>query len=66
MPSPERAPVLIMATRAGRPEHTPEAEPVLVAQTSSEVILVLDDGEELRFDQAELRQAMSPASGDAR
>jgi hypothetical protein len=54
----ERAPVLLMATRAGRPEHAPEAEPVLVAQTSAEVILVLDDGEELRFDQAELRRAL--------
>jgi hypothetical protein len=54
----ERAPVLLMATRAGHPEHTPEAEPVLVAQTSAEVILVLDDGEELRFDQAELRRAL--------
>lgn len=52
-------PILVMATRAGRPEHTPEAEPVLVAQTSSEVILVLDDGEEIRFDKSELREAVS-------
>lgn len=53
-------PTLLMATRAGRPEHTPEAEPVLVAQTSTEVVLVLDDGDELRFDLRELRKALDP------
>jgi hypothetical protein len=57
----ERMPVLVMATRAGRPEHSPEAEPVLVAQTSHEVILVLDDGDELRFDATELRKALDAA-----
>lgn len=62
MPDDETTPVLVMATRAARPEHTPEAEPVLVAQTSAEVILVLDDGEELRFDQTELRKALGDAA----
>jgi hypothetical protein len=54
----ESGPTLLMATRAGRLEHTPEAEPVLVAQTSAEIILVLDDGDELRFDRSELRRAL--------
>lgn len=58
MPDGDTMPVLVMATRAGRPEHTPEAEPVLVAHTSHEVILVLDDGDELRFDRSELCRAL--------
>jgi hypothetical protein len=48
-----------MATRAGRPEHTPEAEPVLISRTSSQIILVLDDGDELRFDATELDAALA-------
>jgi hypothetical protein len=53
------SPTLLMATRRGRPEHSgEEAEPVLVARTSTQVILILDDGEELRLDAQELQQAI--------
>jgi hypothetical protein len=48
-----------MATRQGRPEHTPEAEPVLIAWTEHQLILVLDDGEELRFDRTEFEASKS-------
>ncbi len=53
---------LLMAERRARPEHTPEAEPVLVRSAGGEVLLVLDDGEALAFDAAELRSALAPAS----
>jgi hypothetical protein len=48
---------LITALRAGRPEHTPEAEMVLVAVDGATVTLTLDDGETLVFDAAELAAA---------
>lgn len=47
----------LMATRAGRAEHTPEAEPVLVEATGDVVRLVLDDGEVIEFDRRELLAA---------
>ena len=53
-----REPVLLMALRAGRVEHTPEAEPVLVALEAERVVLVLDDGERLEFDERELLAAL--------
>lgn len=49
---------LITALRAGRPEHTPEAEPVLIDVGESTATLTLDDGEALVFDLAELRSAL--------
>ena len=56
--SRDRDPVLVMALRAGRPEHTPEAEPVLVSRDGESVVLELDDGERLELDAAELRAAI--------
>lgn len=57
--SRDRDPVLVMALRAGRPEHTPEAEPVLVTVDDQNVVLELDDGERLELDLAELRAAIA-------
>lgn len=48
----------LMATRAGRAEHTPEAEPVIVETTDGVVRLVLDDGEAIDFDRQELLAAL--------
>lgn len=48
---------LLMAVRSGLPEHTPEAEPVTVETTDTTVVLVLDDGERIAFDKAELLRA---------
>ncbi len=48
----------LMATRAGRPEHTPEAEPVLVETDGELVVLALDDGERIEFDRRELLSAL--------
>ena len=54
-----RPPFLLMATRRpGGLRVDAEAEPVLVARTSTEVILILDDGDELRFDAGELEEAV--------
>lgn len=54
---------VVTALRAGRPEHTPESEAVLVALTGTTVTLTLDDGETLAFDVVELRAALGePAS----
>ena len=52
-------PVLLMAHRAGRPEHHPEAEPVLIDQAEGTVRLLLDDGETIEFDAIELRRAVA-------
>lgn len=48
---------LLMARRAGRIEHTPESEPVLVSTEGEVVVLVLDDGERLELDRAEIHAA---------
>ena len=62
--SRDRDPVLVMALRAGRPEHTPEAEPVLVSRDGESVVLELDDGERLELDALELRAAIEePTAG---
>ena len=54
---------LTMATRAGRPEHTPEAEPVVIdTDRPGAVVLHLDDGETLEFDAGELRAALERAA----
>lgn len=49
---------LLTALRAARPEHTPEAESVLVTVDGATTTLTLDDGETLAFDAAELRAAI--------
>lgn len=50
---------VITALRAGRPEHTPEAESVLVDVTADGTArLTLDDGETLSFDVVELAVAL--------
>ncbi len=54
----------LMATRAGRPEHTPEAEPVIVdTDTPNVVVLRLDDGDEITLDSSELRAAIELPCG---
>ncbi len=45
---------LIMALRSGRPEHSPESEPVVVMLNGPEMVFLLDDGERVAFDAAEL------------
>jgi hypothetical protein len=51
----------LMALRAGRAEHTPEAEPVLIdTDTPGVVRLVLDDGDVVELDATELRAAVEP------
>jgi len=47
-----------MAERAGRAEHTPEAEPVVLVTSGDAVTLTLDDGEQLVFDRTELARAV--------
>lgn len=50
----------LMALRAGRPKHTPEAEPVLVdTDTPGIVRLVLDDGDVVEMDATELLLAVA-------
>lgn len=53
---------LIYGLRAGRAEHTPEVEAVLVTLHGHDrVTLTLDDGETLDLDAQELRAALGPA-----
>ncbi len=52
----------LMALRAGRPEHTPESEPVLVDTQGDVVRLLLDDGEVIDFDRTELLNALKAAA----
>jgi hypothetical protein len=59
--SPEGGPTLICALRAGRQEHTPEAEPVLIETVGEAVVFVLDCGERLEFDRVELLSALGSA-----
>jgi hypothetical protein len=52
---------MVMATRAGRPEHTPEAEPVVIDTDDPKVVkLTLDDGETIEMDRTELEAAIAP------
>ena len=51
---------LLMAVRRGLPEHSGDAEPVMVDRHGSDVILTLDDGEQLVFDALELAAAVKP------
>jgi hypothetical protein len=56
----------LMALRAGRPEHTPEAEPVLVdTDTPGVVRLVLDDGDVVELDATELLLAVASTQRQA-
>lgn len=54
----DRGPTLLMVLRAGRPEHTPEAEPLIVSRIGESVVLELDDGERIEVDHAELLAAI--------
>lgn len=54
-------PVLLMATRAGRLERTPEAEGVLIEKRGDDLVFTLDDGEEIAFNAAELRMNLDAA-----
>lgn len=50
---------LVMVRRAHRPEHTPEAEPMVIdTDDPQRVVLQLDDGETVDCDAAELRAAL--------
>lgn len=49
---------LLIGLRADLPEHTPEAEPVLVCLQGDNVTLTLDDGVQLHLDVAELLGAL--------
>lgn len=51
---------LLMATRRGLPEHSGDAEPVMVDRHGDSIILTLDDGEQLVFDALELSSAVKP------
>ena len=51
---------LLMAVRRGLPEHSGDAEPVVVQRVDGEVILTLDDGEEIVVDALELAGAIKP------
>jgi hypothetical protein len=56
----------LMALRAGRAEHTPEAEPVLVdTDTPGVVRLVLDDGDVVELDATELLLAVASTQRQA-
>lgn len=49
---------LLMGLRRSLPEHSGDAEPVLVLRNGAEVILTLDDGEQLVLDALELAAAI--------
>jgi hypothetical protein len=51
----------LTALRAGRPQHTPEAEGVIVLTQGTNVILVMDDDERITFDREELIHALEAA-----
>lgn len=57
---------VVMALRAGRAEHTPESEPVVVDTDDPRVVaLTLDDGERLELDATELRAALAAPREEA-
>ena len=51
---------LLMGLRRGRPEHSGDAEAVLVSLDGESVILTLDDGEMIELDRVELMAALQP------
>jgi hypothetical protein len=56
-PPQEGTRTALVATRASRLEHIPEAEPVVVETDGDIVRLELDDGECMDFDRRELLEA---------
>lgn len=46
---------------AGRPEHTPDVEGVVLRIETEHITLMLEDGERLVFDATELRSALRAA-----
>ena len=48
-----------MALVSRRPEHSPEAEPVLLERRGPSVVLTLDDASEVAFDLVEIQQAIA-------
>ncbi len=51
---------LIMGIRRGLPEHSGDAEGILVSLAGAKVILTLEDGEMLELDRVELMAALQP------
>jgi hypothetical protein len=51
---------LIMGLRRGLPEHSGDAEGILVSIAGAKVILTLEDGEMLELDRVELMAALQP------
>ena len=51
---------LIMGLRRGLPEHSGDAEGILVSLAGAKVILTLEDGEMLELDRGELMAALQP------
>jgi len=51
---------LIMGLRRGLPEHSGDAEGILVSLAGAKVILTLEDGEMLELDRVELMAALQP------
>lgn len=57
---------LLMASYAGRPEHTPEAEPVIVDTDAPRVVrLELHSGDVVELDRVELVKAIETADPSA-
>jgi len=56
---------MVMVNRAGRPEHTTEAEPLIVETRGDLVVLALDDGERLELDRSELLAALAEPHAEA-
>lgn len=52
-------PTLLMALCAGRAEHTPEAEPVLITRVGDTATLTRHDGETLSLSATELQRALA-------
>ena len=51
---------LIMGLRRGLPEHSGDAEGILVSLAGAKVILTLEDGEMIELDRVELMAALQP------
>lgn len=51
---------LIMGLRRGLPQHSGDAEGILVSLAGAKVILTLEDGEMLELDRVELMAALQP------
>jgi hypothetical protein len=51
---------LIMGLRRGLPEHSGDAEGILVSLAGAKVMLTLEDGEMIELDRVELMAALQP------